>query len=350
MPARLIAAVALLSLPACATTQAGTGTVTDSESASASGTEADTDSDSGSDSFRLAFGSCHESGDAPGLWDQIVSSKPDVWAWLGDNIYADTEDMDEMAALYAELRRMPGYAALRERGVRIVGTWDDHDFGHNDAGKEYPMRAQAQQQLLDFLGEPPDSPRRHQQGVYASYDFGQGDRRVRLILLDTRYHRDPPGQDADVLGAAQWQWLHDQLHGSPAAVNIIASSVQLVPDEHRFEKWANFPRARERLLSLIAESGARNVLVISGDRHFAELSVLRDPPLSEPLYELTSSSLSRPWDHPPDEPNCHRLQDTYWHVNFGLLEIDWTAHPPTITLQILGADGKPHIEKTLPLR
>jgi alkaline phosphatase D len=297
------------------------------------------------DVMRIAFGSCNDLSQPQLLWGHIAALHPDVWVWLGDNVYADTQDMAEMRLHYDRTRAEPGYAALL-RQTRVIGTWDDHDYGANNAGKEYPKRAQAQQVLLDFLGEPQDSPRRKQAGVYASYDFGEGERIVRVILLDTRYHRDAPGPHGDVLGDAQWAWLQDQLTDSPAAVHVLGTSFQLVAQSHPHEKWANFPSARARMLALIGISGARNPVVISGDRHYAELSKTELPYGGE-LYDLTASSLSRPWDRDPREANPDRVGPYYWHVNFGLLEVDWLARE--LRLQVRGQDGEPKIQHAIPL-
>jgi alkaline phosphatase D len=296
--------------------------------------------------FRIAFGSCNDTRLPQTVWTAVLAQAPDLWIWLGDNIYADTTDMTVMRGLSDALRAEPGYAALRAR-ARVIGTWDDHDYGHNNAGREYPLRAEAQQQLLDFLDEPEHSPRRAQEGVYASYDFGAPPHQVRVILLDTRYHRDPPGSGGDMLGAAQWSWLETQLRGSQAAVHVIGSSIQVVAEEHRFEKWANFPAARERLLRLIAESGAANPLVISGDRHFAELSRLALPPAGPELYELTSSSLNRPWKG-ASELNRHRVGTLYPLANFGIVDVDWAAQQ--IVLQIHDQAGQLQLEARLALQ
>ncbi|MFX9912103.1 hypothetical protein ABTP43_20035, partial [Acinetobacter baumannii] len=80
--------------------------------------------------------------------------------------------------------------ALRAQ-VPVVATWDDHDYGEDDAGGEYPMKEQSRRIFLDFWGEPVDSLRRERDGVYTSYTFGPEGRRVQLILLDLRYNRAP---------------------------------------------------------------------------------------------------------------------------------------------------------------
>jgi len=296
--------------------------------------------------MRIAFGSCNDLKRPQLLWEQIALLEPSAFVWVGDIVYADTEDMAVMRGMYDELKALPAYASLAQK-ARVIGTWDDHDYGRNNAGKEFPKRAESQQALLDFLNDPADSPRRTQAGVYTTADLGSEPYRVRVILLDTRYHRDAPGPAGDVLGAEQWAWLRAQLEGSTAAVHILVSSIQVLPEQHGFEKWANFPAARARLLALLDELSPRNLLLISGDRHFAELSKLERGPDRPPLYELTSSSFSRPWTNAPHEPNRHRVGDMVWDVNFGLIEIDW-AERPAVQLQVRGRDGVLAIDQLIP--
>ena len=93
----------------------------------------------------IAFGACaHENKPQP-IWDAIVNTKPDLFIFAGDNIYADTEDMEVMKAKYAKLAAKPGYKSLLET-CPVLATWDDHDFGVNDGGKHYSMK----RNLLSF--------------------------------------------------------------------------------------------------------------------------------------------------------------------------------------------------------
>ena len=75
-------------------------------------------------------------------------------------------------------------------------------------------------------------------------------------------------------------------------LRIIASSIQLIPTEHCWEKWANFPKERIRMFELLRTTDASGVIVISGDRHLGEISVLPLDYLGYPLYEITSSGLN----------------------------------------------------------
>jgi alkaline phosphatase D len=272
---------------------------------------------------KIAFGSCNEVRFAQPLWESILSLQGDMWIWLGDSIYADTEDIGQMRALYETQARQPEYAKLAA-ATRVVGTWDDHDYGVNDGGRSYPRRAESQQAYLDFVGEPTDSARRRQDGIYTSYTLGTGPQSVKVILLDERYHRDEPGPDGDVLGEAQWAWLEGQLRDSPSSVHLLGSGTQVIPEDHHFEKWANFPKARARLFRLLADTRARGVMVLSGDRHMAEISRIDAPPLRYPLWEITSSGLTHSWKPGHDETNRHRRGHVLAALNFGLVEVDWT--------------------------
>jgi alkaline phosphatase D len=276
---------------------------------------------------RIAFGSCNDQDHAQPLWPLIAAGRPDLWVWLGDNVYSDTEDMDKMRADYAKQLADEGYRALLA-STPVVGTWDDHDYGVNNGGKEYPRRAESQQLLLDFLGEPADSPRRRQAGVYASHTYGPPGRQVKVILLDTRYHRDPVDTLAhrgDILGEEQWRWLEHELKTSRAQVHVIGSSIQVVPEQHRFEKWANFPAARERLFRLIGEARVSGVVFVSGDRHIAEISRVEGTAAGYPLYDVTSSGLTHTWRTDWPEENRHRLREKVMALNWGVLDIDWDA-------------------------
>lgn len=318
---------------------------------------------------RIAFGSCIRQNKPQPIWDAVVAARPQLFLLIGDNIYGDTEDMRVLKAKYDALAANPGFQALR-RTCPLLGTWDDHDFGVNDGGTEYPRKAESQQLLLDFFGEPADSPRRRREGVYDAKLFGPPDRRVQVILLDTRYHRSPlkrnprgrsggrgpylpdDNPEKTMLGEAQWRWLGQQLR-QPARLRIVASSIQVAATQHRWETWGNLPHERDRLFKTISKTGAAGVVFISGDRHKAEISRLDagDTGVGYPLYDLTSSSLNQPSKGALDEVNEHRVasERLYGGENFGVIEVDWSAADPTVNLHVRDMAGKVVIGHRAPL-
>ncbi len=307
---------------------------------------------------RIAFGSCNNEGKEQDIWSAIVDTDPNLWVWLGDNIYGDSYDMSVLAAKYDQQLRHPEYQRLLDHSP-IIGIWDDHDYGVNDGGKEYRKKEESQKLMLDFLGVPENAPVRKRKGTYQSYTIGEPGKQVKFILLDTRYFRDPlesdllskqrykPNVDGDVLGEKQWKWLEKELTDSKAQVHIIASSIQLISAEHYWEKWANFPKARKRFFDLIEKTKPALPLILSGDRHIAELSKFQPDGLDYPIYELTSSGLTHTWSSPGEEANQHRIGSLVIKRNFGLLEIDWSSELPKLQISVRGTEGQVFLDETL---
>src|SRR5690606_13029469 len=209
---------------------------------------------------------------------EIAAHRPGLWEWLGDNVYADTDDAGVFREKYDRQLAQPGYAALR-RTTPVIGTWDDHDYGVNDGGAEWHARELSKGEMLRFLAVPEDDPVRSRPGVYSAHRYGAEGRRVAVILLDARWWRDPlerpggvyaPNETGDILGEAQWAWLAEEL-AQPAELLILGSGIQFLPEEHPYEKWANFPAARQRLFTMLEKAAAGKILLVSGDRHLAEM-------------------------------------------------------------------------------
>ncbi|NOT00405.1 MAG: alkaline phosphatase family protein [Phycisphaerales bacterium] len=297
---------------------------------------------------RIAFGSCAKQDRPQPIWDAVIAGDPDLFLFIGDNIYADTENPAVMQAKYAQLNAMPGFQRLR-RTCPILATWDDHDYGVNDGGREYPMREKSQRLFLESFNVPRNDPRWHRPGVYSAHLFGPPGNRVQIILLDTRYFRSPlvrrtvpvpaggpyapnPDPSATMLGPEQWTWLEQQLRQS-ADVRILASSTQVLGEDHTYEKWGNMPHELARLIDLIRRCRAENIVFISGDMHSAELTRL-DEPGHAPLYELTSSGMNCAIGKDFHFANRRRVGPVVQTDNFAMIHIDWVAAPPRITLEI----------------
>jgi len=314
----------------------------------------------------IAFGSCAKESQRQPIWDAVLASDPDLFLFLGDNIYGDTDDMAVLRAKYARLGGVEGYQKLVEQ-CPVLATWDDHDYGRNDAGVEYEFKVGSQKALLDFFESPADSPRRTRKGVYGRWFFGAegSGRRVQVILLDSRYHRSPipkaekksrpyfgpylenTDEGATLLGEAQWEWLADRLR-EPADLRIVGTSIQAIPNGHRWEKWGNFPAERDRLFQLIRDTEANGVVFLSGDRHHSAISKVPAKGAPEsvgyPLFEITSSGLTQAGGGNSAEPNPYGVGEIFKKQNFGLIRIDWESGE--VVFEVNDRDGESQLKAT----
>jgi len=306
----------------------------------------------------VAFGSCNRDELPQPLWDEIAFQLPDLWIWAGDNIYTDWYAGDDRrggitAAEWAAKRyeaqfNRPDYTAFRE-AFPILGTWDDHDYGKNNAGAEYELKTVTEELLLDFLEVPANDPRRERPGVYGSHVFGPEGKQTKVILIDNRYFATGPGaEEPSLLGEAQRQWLASELTDSGAELHLIVSGTQVLSQEHRWEKWDQYPETRQWLLDLIVERQVPGVIFLSGDRHFHEISRLELDGLPYPLIDLTSSGLTHYWESFPGEPNRHRVGEVYAGLGYGLLRIDWEAEPVEVSFEIHSEAEEPELQLSVP--
>ena len=294
---------------------------------------------------RIGFGSCAHQGKSQPILSAAAEDDIDVFVWLGDNIYGDTENMSVLIDKYGELGCKPEFRKLNSE-TYFLAVWDDHDYGANDAGKEYPKKEESKEIFLSFWGEPKDSDRRAHPGIYHSLITGEPGQRVQFIMLDTRTFRDSllwagpndlndyrPHTDTTVtmLGQDQWAWLESQLL-EPADLRVICTSTQFGTSYNGFEAWANFPHERKRLAELLVSTQANGVVFISGDIHYGEISGFAYPGCY-PLFDVTSSGITQTWNNL--ELNDNRIgSGAFFQNNYGMIEVAWHEPEPTLSFSI----------------
>lgn len=318
---------------------------------------------------RVALMSCiHQARPAPAL-DLVVGYDPDIAIFAGDNVYGDVSgpEMTELAAAYALAATRPAFTALR-RDRLVMPIWDDHDRGIDDGGGDFPHSTAAKALFQDFWALPADDPRRSRTGLYHAAITGPAGRRVQVILLDCRSFRSPlalaagglapgggryvpSGPGPAMLGADQWAWLAEQLR-QPAELRLVVSSIQVIADGHGWESWRLMAEERARLWRLIRDTGARGVVLLSGDRHLGALyrtgpgagedpgGDRRDGDAEGPPYpvtEMTASSINLPNLAITDEPGPNRLGRVWPMENWGRIDIDWWQG--TVTLAVVDDGG-----------
>lgn len=314
---------------------------------------------------RIGLGSCADQTLPEPIWAAVLKDRPDLFIFMGDNVYGDVKsdagDVPELRAAYAAQAKVPGFARLRA-AIPTLEIWDDHDYGLNDGGSEFALKDEAKAAFLEFWGISDKSARATHPGLYDSVIIGPEGKRVQIILLDTRWFRDPltptdqqgaPGKERYVpnpdpaltmLGPAQWAWLEGELK-KPADVRLVVSSIQLVVDGHGWERWGNLPAERDKFYALVEKTKANGVVILSGDRHIGAI-YKETAGVPYPLFEMTSSSLNKPAGI-TDEPGPQRIGPIFSGENYGLVTIDWAQR--TLVLTLKDVSGQPVLNASVAL-
>jgi alkaline phosphatase D len=308
------------------------------------------------ETYKIAFGSCLDQEDPQPIWNTIKKENINSFIFLGDNVYGDipSGSLDFMKTAYAQQKKMlPDW--LFKKDINVI--WDDHDFGENDGGASYPLKQEAQKLYLDFWKIPIDDIRQKRKGIYTNKIINIDNFKINLILLDTRYFRSDLKKtkgvkpvylkneelNATILGYDQWSWLLEVMKVK-SDLTIIATSIQLLPTEHRFEKWSNFPSDHLKLKKLL-KSHSRPVVVISGDRH--QGAIYND----ENIYEITSSSLNKTISSifgRPKEVDKYMLGEMFSGENYGLITIN--TGKKIVDLEIKNIKGERVRYKTIDIK
>lgn len=313
----------------------------------------------------IGLGSCSDQNQPQPIWKTIKQANPQLFIMMGDNVYASKKDDKPIVDQYIKMNQIAEYKELRE-AIPFLAMWDDHDYGQNDGGGDNPEKDEARRVFLNYWSYLKFTMPKDQQGIYHSRMIGSNKRKVQIILLDTRWDRSPlvknpnynpetnteqppkiflPSEDpkARILSEEQWKWLDQEL-AKPANLRLIVSSIQLIPNDHYFEKWGNFPKERERFFNLLKKRKAKNTVILSGDRHLASIAKEEVKGLGT-IYEVTASSLNKPSRNSTPEIDKSYTAPSFLKTNFGTLLIDWSKR--TLSAKIVDIDNKTQLEQDI---
>jgi alkaline phosphatase D len=304
----------------------------------------DRPADAGGTIQKIGFGSCERLSMPQDFWPTIIARHPEIFLFLGDAIYSDHDET------YEQLAAIPGFKQLIGM-VQPLVIWDDHDYGNNDSGASFPGKVASKDRFIRFWEKygavSPDSPRRTREGNYDAVIQGAPGREIQVIMLDNRWWKGSPPNGA-VLGPEEWTWLAEQLK-KPARLRLVMSGMELISSSTTPEGWGLFLKEQQHFYDVVKASGAKGVIVLSGDKHYLEVS-RRDVGLGYPLYDFTSSPMSAPPE--PLEANLYRdmPSSSISEHNFGLITIDWGAPDPTLLFEFIHSyKGNVLLEKRLTL-
>jgi phosphodiesterase/alkaline phosphatase D-like protein len=218
----------------------------------------------------VAVSACARTGSDGAVFDAIRAVRPDLYVVDGDLHYGNVTDADSgtFLELYGRVLTAPAQAALY-RSVPVAYVWDDHDYGTNDADASSPSRDAARtayRQAVPHHPLPSGSGPGEPGAIYQGFTMG----RVRFLLTDTRSERS----GTSMLGRQQRAWLLDELRTASrthALVVWVNPDPWIAPAEPDRDDWGGYAEERELIADAIAETGTRNLVMLSGDAHMVAL-------------------------------------------------------------------------------
>ncbi|MDO8368250.1 MAG: alkaline phosphatase D family protein [Saprospiraceae bacterium] len=313
--------------------------------------------------FTLATGSCayinEPEYDRPGkpygsnyqTYTQIANQKPDLMLWLGDNVYlreVDWYTRSGMQHRYTHDRATPELQQLLASTPQYA-IWDDHDFGPDNSDGSWIQKETAWEVFRDFWGNPGFGVN-GQKGCTTQFQFADMD----FFLLDNRYFRTPNNcktcPERSALGKEQLQWFLAALSASRAPFKIVAIGGQVLTTSQNGETYSRlFPAERDSILKFIERENIKGVIFLTGDKHYTELSALKNA-AGNWVYDLTASPLSSGvfTDASTKEVNDFRVPGTVvTEHNFGLLRFSGPRTKREAEVKIINFEGKEMWTKVL---
>ena len=306
------------------------------------------------------------------IFESIYEVKPDVFIWLGDNVYLREPDWTSRTGIYQRWTHDRSTPELRAMLATIpnYATWDDHDYGPNNSGWEFWNKEMTTEAFKLFHGNAsaglPELP-----GIFTFFNWGD----VNFYLVDNRTYRTPDSVDStelgcpkSMLGKRQVDWLVDTMKyhqgqssprsSYPSNFNIVCIGNQVL-SPYSEDNLPNYEEEWEYLFSRIMHEGINGVVFLSGDVHFSEVSKLvltgggeavigktGVKGASYPFFDITSSPMtsgSWPGATPEQNPNRYDIfpgdADRVGQRNFATLRFVGPLEDRTMTICFYDSDG-----------
>ncbi len=313
--------------------------------------------------FTFIYGSCAYLNDAaydrPGqpygkgtkIFQHMADSGANFMIWGGDNFYLREADFSSESGIWYRYRQDRATPEVQKlyAAMHHYATWDDHDYGSNDANKSFELKDTTLKAFTTYWGNTSWGETKNP-GVYGKFYWSD----AAFILMDNRTYRDSDHLDSAAAlamktqyGARQRDWLkqsllHAQTLGHPTFKFVVTGGQVITDFGGTSESFAYYQTEREDLLKFIKNHGITGVVFLSGDVHFTELAREKIGP-TQWVYELTSSPLSSGTSTLAESERAHdphRVEGTaVFDQNYCTLAIHGPADDRILTITCIDKQG-----------
>jgi len=277
------------------------------------------------------------------IYKSMATKHADFMIWLGDNVYLREPDWNSWSGI---LHRYTHDRAIPELQEFLASThhyaiWDDHDFGPNDSDRGFWNKNRTKKAFELFWANPSYGVG-NLEGAITSFQWGDAD----FFLLDNRTYRSPDRRkekNKTELGEQQLQWLFDNLTSSYATFKFVVLGGQFLSTSDKYESYSNygFDGERKRIINYIYKQNIHNVVFITGDVHFSEISVLKKKGKPD-IIDISSSPLnSSPNTNAINQKNTLRVPGSViMERNFAEVKVSGPRLDRKVTVTNYDVNGK----------
>ncbi|MDG1873496.1 MAG: alkaline phosphatase D family protein [Mariniblastus sp.] len=295
-----------------------------------------------------AFVSCVNDSTDP-VWKEMAKHELNLLCLGGDTPYADTGNLADLRQKHRHLLQRPNLADMG-RSISVVGTWDDHDFGLNNANgkRDAALKSNTRRALMEYRAH--DQFGSGNEGIFHKTDQGA----LEVFLLDARWYSQTSASPVDAnqstcFGKTQWQWLLENLRQSKAPFKILLQG-QIWQDKKNGETddMQTYYAERDALLDFIKTEKISGVVLVGGDIHVSRY-LMHPQRVGYNLHDFIISP-----GHTSVIPSLNVYhQDLEWSRakpnQFLVMSADTRKEVPVLTVKFMDKDGKENLVRTLSL-
>jgi alkaline phosphatase D len=257
------------------------------------------------------------------IWDALAKRNPEYLLLIGDNVYADKTDQtgssvetdpEVLWKRYTDVRlSLPLY--FQEKLIPVHALWDDHDYGANNAGKDYKYKEASAEIFNAFMAQEL-SDDEFEKGFGVGGILTLGD--FNLYFLDARFYREPEKEGSE-LGPDQFAWLQTKMK-EEVTPSLLIKGDQFFGGYHPFESYeGSHPQEFLRLVEDLKKQTTPFVF-ISGDRHLSEIMQFPRALFGKPSFEITSSPIHAKMYPDNKDENPWRVIANQAKFNFTMIQ------------------------------
>ncbi len=280
------------------------------------------------------------------IFETMAKEQAAFMLWLGDAWYTREVDFYSEWGLWYRASHDRALPVLQPflKAMPQLATWDDHDYGPNNIGKNYILKEASREVFNRYFCNP--SAGENGQGIYTMTSHGD----VDVFITDGRWWRSAdrmmdsadgkPNPDKKMLGKQQMEWLKNALLYSSATFKIIAMGSQALNPVSPYDKWRDFPAEYREFMDFLAMYKINGVIFLTGDRHHSEIIKL-DRPGAYALYDITVSPLTSGTHRfgGAEKNNPYRVFGLDEKQNYGRISFSGKRGERKMTVEFLGVRG-----------